>query len=30
MVIARWALESHDEVLIEICRRWAAGNIGRH
>lgn len=28
MAIQRWALESRDDVLIEVCRRWAAGNIG--
>lgn len=28
MAIQRWAQESRDDVLIEVCRRWAAGNMG--
>ena len=28
MAIRRWALESGDEVLLRVCRRWAASNAG--
>ncbi|MGD9663188.1 MAG: glycosyltransferase family 2 protein [Porticoccaceae bacterium] len=30
MAIRKWALESRDDVLITVCRRWSAGNIGCH